>query len=506
MMNFDNITTEKIKNPASFGVLVLFISIIVVIFASQLLYAQTVDLLTENLRQRILTISVTVASNINSKDLEALRVEDDWQKPEWSRIVNRLNKAKYSNEDIVFMYIFRKQQEDPTKMEFVADADSIDPYVNLSVDPSKNIDVNRDGIVEPDGPDKLQWPGQDYPEATDIPETFEAYDAPLTSRDLYTDAYGTVITGYAPIKDELGNTVAVLATDIKADDFFRITRQTLQPFLFFIVFLTLIIIVLALIIIYTWRAYAKSLERLNDQVKVANDRLKELDQMKSEFLGLATHQIRAPLTAIKGYSSMLIEGDFGQIPRRAAESVLVIMKSCQDLINIVNDFLNVSRIEQGRMVYEKTIFELSDLVKEVVNEQKPNIQKAGLSISLEIPSTLSAKVKVDRDKIKQSIGNIIDNAIKYTLSGGITVSISEENKKALIKIKDTGVGIDPHEVGKLFNKFSRTKDANKTNVRGTGIGLYIARKMVVDHGGDIKVFSEGEGKGTTFTIELPKSS
>ena len=203
---------------------------------------------------------------------------------------------------------------------------------------------------------------------------------------------------------------------------------------------------------------------------------------------------------------MLIEGDFGQIPRRAAESVLVIMKSCQDLINIVNDFLNVSRIEQGRMVYEKTIFELSDLVKEVVNEQKPNIQKAGLSISLEIPSTLSAKVKVDRDKIKQSIGNIIDNAIKYTLSGGITVSISEENKKALIKIKDTGVGIDPHEVGKLFNKFSRTKDANKTNVRGTGIGLYIARKMVVDHGGDIKVFSEGEGKGTTFTIELPKSS
>src|SRR3989344_3839112 len=138
MMNFDNITTKKIKNPASFGILVLFISIIVVIFASQLLYAQTVDLLTENLRQRILTISVTVASNINSKDLEALRVEDDWQKPEWSRIVNRLNKAKYSNEDIVFMYIFRKQQEDPTKMEFVADADSIDPYVNLSVDPSIN--------------------------------------------------------------------------------------------------------------------------------------------------------------------------------------------------------------------------------------------------------------------------------------------------------------------------------------------------------------------------------
>lgn len=249
----------------------------------------------------------------------------------------------------------------------------------------------------------------------------------------------------------------------------------------------------------------EKIEKLATELQNANEKLKELDQMKSEFLGLATHQIRAPLTAIKGYSSMLIEGDFGQLPRRAAESVLVIMKSCQDLINIVNDFLNVSRIEQGRMVYEKTYFELGDLVKEVVNEQKPNIQKAGLSISLEIPTGLSSKINADRDKIKQSISNIIDNAVKYTLEGGITVSVGADRNKSVVKIKDTGIGIDPSEISKLFSKFSRTKDANKTNVRGTGIGLYIARKMVVDHGGDIKVFSEGEGKGTTFTIELPKS-
>ncbi len=251
-------------------------------------------------------------------------------------------------------------------------------------------------------------------------------------------------------------------------------------------------------------AQREKIEKLAKELQDANGKLKELDQMKSEFLSLATHQIRAPLTAIKGYSSMLIEGDFGQLPRRAAESALVIMKSCQDLINIVNDFLNISRIEQGRMVYEKTVFDLGDLAKEVVNEHKPNIQKAGLSITIEVPSNTSSKVSADRDKVKQSIGNILDNAIKYTLAGGITVSTLVTGNRSLVKIKDTGVGIDPKEIDKLFNKFSRAKDANKTNVRGTGIGLYIARKMMQDQGGDITVFSEGEGKGSTFTIELPK--
>src|SRR3989338_10982496 len=115
-------------------------------------------------------------------------------------------------------------------MEFVADADSINPYANTSEDPSMFVDVNRDGKIEPDGPDKLQWPGQDYPEAIDIPEAFEAYSGALTAAELYEDSYGQVLTGYAPIKDANGNTVAVLATDIKADDFFTVTRQTLYPF------------------------------------------------------------------------------------------------------------------------------------------------------------------------------------------------------------------------------------------------------------------------------------
>jgi signal transduction histidine kinase len=179
------------------------------------------------------------------------------------------------------------------------------------------------------------------------------------------------------------------------------------------------------------------------------------------------------------------------------------MKSCQNLVNIVNDFLNISRIEQGRMVYEKTDFNLAELAKEVVNEIKPNIQNAGLSLDLKIADDLVLKVNADRDKIKQVIGNILDNSIKYTPRGKVEVSVFKDGAKAKVAIKDTGVGIDPKDMVKLFEKFSRAKDANKTNVIGTGLGLYIAKKMTEAQGGDIKIVSEGVGKGSTFTIELP---
>ena len=180
------------------------------------------------------------------------------------------------------------------------------------------------------------------------------------------------------------------------------------------------------------------------------------------------------------------------------------MKSCQNLINIVGDFLDISRIEQGRMVYEKSVFDIGELVKEAADELRPNIQSAGLTLELNVAENLNLKINADRGKIKQAIGNLIDNAIKYTVHGGIQVSIVEDNNTVKIAITDTGVGIEEKEMSKLFNKFSRTKDANKTNVVGTGLGLYIAKKMTEAHGGDIKVSSGGLGKGTTFTIELPK--
>ncbi len=247
----------------------------------------------------------------------------------------------------------------------------------------------------------------------------------------------------------------------------------------------------------------EKIEKLAIDLERANEKLTELDQMKTEFLSLATHQIRSPLTAIKGYSSMLLEGDFGELSIKSKGAIKTIFASCQHLIDIVEDFLNISRIEQGRMVYNKEKLSLKDLAKEATTELLPNAEKKGLKIDLQTTDTAPISVNADKNKLKQILHDLVDNAIKYTRAGNIEVRVWRDHEDAFVSVKDTGVGMDPKDMERLFNKFSRAKDAFKQDVTGTGLGLYIAQKMTEAHGGKITAESQGRGKGSTFTIVLP---
>lgn len=244
-------------------------------------------------------------------------------------------------------------------------------------------------------------------------------------------------------------------------------------------------------------------EKLAIDLEHANERLKEVDQLKSEFLSLATHQIRAPLTAIKGYTSLILEGDYGPVSEPVSKAVDVISKSCQNLVMIVNDFLDISRIEQGRMKYELSTFDLREVARQVLTELKPNIENAGLTCSCNTEHTDPVMVYADAGKVRQVIGNLVDNSIKYTPSGSITIEVSEDNGVARLKISDTGIGISTEDIAKLFNKFTRARDANKTNVVGTGLGLYIAKQMIEAQNGRVWIESAGVGKGSSSIIELP---
>ena len=246
----------------------------------------------------------------------------------------------------------------------------------------------------------------------------------------------------------------------------------------------------------------KSLAKVNTNLASANDKLKELDVMKSEFLSFASHQIRAPLTAIKGYASLLLEGDFGEMAEPITGAVHTIFQSCQNLVVIVNEFLDISRIEQGRMKYDMVDFDVKKLVEDTLHELRPNIEKAHLESHFSSDDR-DYSWHGDLGKIKQVIGNIIDNSIKYTPHGSIAVKVSRDDKNILIKVSDTGIGISAEDIAKLFEKFSRAKDANKTNVIGTGLGLYVAKQMVEAHKGRVWVESKGPGLGSSFFIELP---
>lgn len=247
------------------------------------------------------------------------------------------------------------------------------------------------------------------------------------------------------------------------------------------------------------------IEKLALDLESANKRLTELDRQKSEFVSFASHQLRAPLTAMKGYGSLLLEGDLGELPRQARDGVERIFESTKTLVNIVDDYLNVSRIELGTMKYNFETIDLKTLVEDVVAELKPNIEKIGLKFEFSAENNgTDYRMTADRDKLKQVIANLIDNSVKYTPSGTVSVSLSYNRPKHVLvfQVKDTGIGIDPEVLPHLFQKFSRAGNAGRVNIKGTGLGLFVAKQMVEAHHGSIRAESAGEGKGSAFIVEL----
>lgn len=250
----------------------------------------------------------------------------------------------------------------------------------------------------------------------------------------------------------------------------------------------------------------KRIEILAEDLKKSNTRLVELDKQKSEFVSYATHQLRAPLTAMKGYTSMLLDGDLGTFPDAARDAIMRIFESSKTLANVVDDYLNVSRIELGTMKYALEPLDLKEMLNSVIAELKPSIAKSPVkfAISFDPENASHFMVNADRDKLKQVLMNLIDNAFKYTPEGSIDVTLSRDEKtdKVTFSIKDTGIGIDPAVMSKLFSKFARANNANSTNIRGTGLGLFVAKDVVLAHKGKIWAESPGEGKGSTFYVEL----
>jgi signal transduction histidine kinase len=252
-------------------------------------------------------------------------------------------------------------------------------------------------------------------------------------------------------------------------------------------------------------AQRRQVEDLAKKLEKANERLKVLDKMKSEFVSVASHQLRSPLTSIRGYASMLIEGSYGKLPAKAAEAVERIQDSSRYMALSVEDYLNVSRIESGNMKYEFSQFNLKDEADKIVEELRPNALKKGLLLRSESRCSGHCIVSADIGKTRQIIQNLVDNALKYTQKGTITVLTHDDpkNKKIYITVKDTGVGMSKGTLEDLFEKFVRAKNANQINVTGTGLGLFVAKRMVENMHGRIWAESEGEGKGSAFHVELP---
>jgi len=283
---------------------------------------------------------------------------------------------------------------------------------------------------------------------------------------------------------------------LSANDITRLVFQTIA-FVFMAIFS-------ALLIREVFREI-ESRERvllLAGDLAVANRRLQEVDAEKSDFVSIATHQLRTPLTVIKGYASMLLEGSFGPIEDENKKSVIQkIFDASERLVAMVEDFLDISRIEEGKMSYYFERIDISLFIDDIASEFRKTIKESDYRISASIEPNLS--VIADKLKLRQVITNLLDNAMKYSPKGtGIEMRVRSIQGKIQIAIKDAGSGISKETMPKLFQKFSRGNTFSKLQTEGRGLGLYIAKQIMTAHGGRVWLESEGVGKGTTALLEL----
>jgi signal transduction histidine kinase len=240
------------------------------------------------------------------------------------------------------------------------------------------------------------------------------------------------------------------------------------------------------------------------RLRKANANLKTLDKAKDEFISMASHQLRTPLTTIKGYISMILEGDTGAITDEQKEFLNYAFDSSQRMVGLISDLLNVSRLSAGRFMIDRTPTDIIAVAADEVRQLQTHAESKHLDLIFDHPSVEFPLVNIDENKTRQVMMNFIDNALYYTKEGSVTISLELDEAKKVVRfrVRDTGIGVPKAALAKLFTKFFRADNAQTARPDGTGLGLYLAKRVVEDQGGTILVESE-EGKGSMFGFELP---
>ncbi len=333
----------------------------------------------------------------------------------------------------------------------------------------------------------------------------------------FSTVFIVISSGYAIVKQRLFNfkiiTTELLSLGILVFSLFQVLESHSLPELIgngtaFIILIVFIIMLIRGIEKDTQRK--EELQAISEQLATSNEKLKELDEARAEFMSFASHQLQTPLTAIRGFASLLLEGSGGELTVTEKDMIGKISVSSERMVQLVDDYLNLSRIESGKLEFTFAECSLEDICQEVVDTLALKAKSKNLSLTFHRPNKPLPYVLIDGPKVREVISNLVDNAVKYTPEGSVTVDIERRWRKEgesadwiKVTVSDTGLGISETELTDLFAKFGRGTNKERLKIKGTGLGLYVGKVMIENNGGKIWAESDGEGKGSRFIVELP---
>jgi signal transduction histidine kinase len=461
----------------------LFVIVVVVALAAILLFAwwtaKRADL---QMRSDLLQQASLVAPVVDTEYVATLSgTEKDMAAPGFVQLRKRLAMARKVNPKCRFLYLLG-QKRDSTL------------YFALDSEPADSADYSP--------------PGQDYTEAPSLVSGVFATGR-ASAVGPYTDRWGKWISAFIPLADpRTGRVVTVLGMDINARTWeWDVAGRCALPvgLASFVLFLGIFIFVLT-------RNYhiIRAQERNIKEIEWERQRILEsANKAKSDFLASMSHELRTPLNAVIGFSQVLQDQNFGPLNEKQLEYVLDILESGKHLLDLINDILDLSKVEAGKMELELSPEVLGDLLKGSLVMIKEKALTHGIMLKTDIPEELSHFVMLaDERKFKQILFNLLSNASKFTPDGGaITLSAKRmaEGKGEVIQVsvKDTGIGIAPENQEKVFESFFQVSNSLTRKASGTGLGLPLAMSFVKLHGGKMWVESEGDGKGSQFYFTLP---
>jgi len=248
----------------------------------------------------------------------------------------------------------------------------------------------------------------------------------------------------------------------------------------------------------------RELRQSNDELNEANAKLRELADMREEFLALTTHDLRSPLAVISGVISFFTSGRLGALTAEQQNMVGMMERNTQGLIELVNDLLDASKLESGALRLDFAPVDLRELTAEMIETMRPLAVQRSIKLGADLPAALPP-VNAERAKLRRVFVNLLSNAIKFTPQGGeiiINAAPLADGRTVRVNVSDTGIGIAPEDLARLFDKYEQTSNRPTGKEKGTGLGLYITRQLVELHGGEITVESQ-VGNGSTFSFTLP---